>query len=179
MMHDLSQHRFGVASHPHSRATLLHNLGFSSQKARVVSDHLNEAKRLAWRRTTWPTILHHARQRKALLLFGDAASFAQWGSRSSPWAPPGEQPAVPTSGTRKGYKVCGRIDSFSARFFYKGHEGRLNSESSAAFLLAVLSHTSNSNFRSQDVSSLGLSLRASADSSFDSSLRPLIMKSIR
>jgi putative transposase len=41
------------------------------------------------------------------------------------------------------------------------------------------SSPSNSNFRSQDVSSLGLSLRASADSSFDSSLSPLIMKSIR
>ena len=38
---------------------------------------------------------------------------------------------------------------------------------------------SNSNFRSQDVSSWGLSLRASADSSFNSSLSPLIMKSIR
>src|SRR5438874_9740234 len=95
MMHDLSQHRFGVASHPHSRATLLHNLGFSSQKARLVSDHLNEAKRLAWRRTTWPTILHHARQRKALLLFGDAASFAQWGSRSSPGPPQASNPQCP------------------------------------------------------------------------------------
>jgi hypothetical protein len=39
--------------------------------------------------------------------------------------------------------------------------------------------TSNSNFRSQDVSSLGLSLRASVDASLDSSLSPLIMKSIR
>jgi hypothetical protein len=61
---------------------LLHNLGFSYQKARFVSDHLNEAKRLEWRRTRWPRILQHARQRKALLLFGDEASFAQWGSLS-------------------------------------------------------------------------------------------------
>jgi hypothetical protein len=120
---------------------LLHNLGFSSQKARFVSAHLKEAKRLEWRRTTWPKIVHHARQRNALLLFGDEASFAPWGSLSSTWAPTGEQPEVPTSGTRKGYKVFGLIDSFAGRFFYKGHEGRWNSESSAAVLRDVLSHT--------------------------------------
>ena len=141
MIQDLVQSRFGVAYHPHYLATLLHNLGFSYQKARFVSDHLNEAKRLEWRRTKWPKIFHHARQRKALLLFGDEASFAQWGSLSSTWAPTGEQPAVPTSGKRKGYKVFGLIDYFSGRFFYKGQEGRLNSESSVAFLRDVLSQT--------------------------------------
>jgi transposase len=141
MIQDLIQSRFGVSYHPHYLATLLHNLGFSSQKARVVSDHLNEAKRLEWRRTRWPKIVQPARQRKALLLFGDEASFAQWGSRSYTWAPTGEQPEVPTSGKRKGYKVFGLIDYVSGRLFYKGHEGRFNSESSAAFLLDVLSQT--------------------------------------
>jgi len=141
MIQDLIQNRFGVSYHPHYLATLLHNLGFSYQKARFVSDHLNEAKRLEWRRTKWPKILHHARQRKALLLFGDEASFAQWGSLSYTWAPTGEQPEVPTSGKRKGYKVFGLIDYFSGRFFYKGHEGRFNSESYAAFLRDVLSQT--------------------------------------
>lgn len=141
MLQDLVQSRFGVSYHPHYLATLLHNLGFSYQKARFVSDHLNEAKRLEWRRTKWPKIVQHARQRKALLLFGDEASFAQWGSLSYTWAPTGEQPEVPTSGKRKGYKVFGLIDYFSGRFFYKGHEGRLNSESYVAFLLDVLSQT--------------------------------------
>jgi transposase len=141
MIQDLVQSRFGASYHPHYLATLLHNLGFSYQKARFVSDHLNEAKRLEWRRTKWPKIVHHARQRKALLLFGDEASFAQWGSLSYTWAPTGEQPEVPTSGKRKGYKVFGLIDYFSGRFFYKGHEGRFNSESYAAFLLDVLAQT--------------------------------------
>jgi len=75
------------------------------------------------------------------LLFGDEASFAQWGSLSYTWAPKGEQPEVPTSGKRKGYKVFGLIDYFSGQFFYKTHEGRLNSESYAAFLLDVLAQT--------------------------------------
>src|SRR4029453_16339570 len=138
---DLIHSRFGVSYQPHYLATLLHNLGFSYQKARFVSDHLNEAKRLEWRRTRWPRILQHARQRKALLLFGDEASFAQWGSLSYTWAPKGEQPEVPTSGKRKGYKVFGLIDYCSGRLFYKGHEGRFNSESYAAFLLGVLAQT--------------------------------------
>jgi transposase len=141
MIQDLIQTRFGVAYHPHYLATLLHNLGFSYQKARFISDHLNEAKRLEWRQTEWPRILRQARQWKALLLFGDEASFAQWGSLSYTWAPKGEQPEVRTSGKRKGYKVFGLIDYFSGQFFYKAHAGRFNSESYAAFLLDVLSQT--------------------------------------
>jgi transposase len=141
MIQDLIQRQFGVEYHPHYIATLLHNMGFSYQKARFVSDHLNEAKRLEWRQTQWPKILRQARQRKALLLFGDEASFAQWGSLSYTWALRGQQPEVPTSGKRKAYKVFGLIDYFSGRFFYKAHAGRFNSESYAAFLLDVLSQT--------------------------------------
>jgi transposase len=110
MIQELIQNRFGVSYHPHYLSTLLHNLGFSDQKARFVSDHLNEAKRLEWRQSKWPRILRQARHRKALLLFGDEASFAQWGSLSYTWAPTGQPPAVPTSGKRKGYKVFGLID---------------------------------------------------------------------
>src|ERR671933_780183 len=141
MIQDLIQNRFGVSYHPHYLATLLHNLGFSYQKARFVSDHLNEAKRLEWCRCKWPRIVRQARHRKALLLFGDEASFAQWGSLSYTWAPRGHQPEVLTSGKRKAYKVFGLIDYFSGRFFYKGHTGRFNSESYGAFLLDVLAQT--------------------------------------
>ena len=141
MIQDLIQTRFGVSYHPPYLATLLQNLGFSYQKARFVSDHLNEAKRLEWRQQEWPRILRQARQTKALLLFGDEASFAQWGSLSYTLAPKGEQPEVRTSGKRKGYKVFGLIDYFSGQFFYKSHEGRFNSESYADFLLDVLSQT--------------------------------------
>src|SRR5919201_985850 len=141
MVQDLIQRHFGVTYHPHYIATLLKNMGFSYQKARFVSDHLNEAKRLEWRHTRWPKILRQAKQRKALLLFGVEASFAQWGSLSYTWAPKGQQPEVPTSGKRKAYKVFGLIDYFSGRFFYKAHAGRFNSVSYAAFLLDVLSQT--------------------------------------
>ena len=129
MLQDLIQRQFGVEYHPHYICTLLHNLGFSYQKARFVSDHLDAAKRLEWCQQTWPTVLRRARQRKALLLFGDEASFAQWGSLSYPWALKGHQPEVLTSGIRKAYKVFGLIDYFSGRLFSKAHTGRFNSES--------------------------------------------------
>src|SRR5919197_4535018 len=150
MVQDLIQRHFGVVYHPHYIATLLKNMGFSYQKARFVSDHLNEAKRLEWRHTRWPKILRQAKQRKALLLFGDEASFAQWGSLSYTWAPKGQQPAVPTSGKRKAYKVFGAIDYFSGRFFSKAQTGRFNSESYAAFLLDVLTQTTRHVFVIQD-----------------------------
>jgi len=141
MIQDLIQRHFGGVYHPHYIATLLKKLGFSYQKARFVSDHLNEAKRLEWRHTRWPKILRQAKQRQALLLFGDEASFAQWGSLSYTWAPKGQQPEVPTSGKRKAYKVFGLIDYFSGHLFYKAHAGRFNSESYTAFLLDVLAQT--------------------------------------
>jgi transposase len=141
MIQDLSHRRFGVSDHPHYLATLLHNWGFSYQKARFVSDHLNEAKRLEWRQTRWPRLVRHARRRTALLLFGDDASFAQGGSLSYTWAPQGHQPEGPTSGKRKGYKVFGLIAYFSGQFFSKAQEGRFHSESYAAFLLDVLAQT--------------------------------------
>jgi transposase len=150
MVQDLIQRQFGVEYHPHYICPLLHNLGFSYQKARFVSDHLDEAKRLEWRHQTWPTVLRRARRRKALLLFGDEASFAQWGSLSYTWAPKGQQPEVATSGKRKSYKVFGLIDYFSGRLFSKAHTGRFNSESYAAFLRDVLAQTRQHVFVIQD-----------------------------
>ena len=120
---------------------LLRNLDYSFQKARFVSDHLDEAKRQAWMTTDWPRILKQARRRKALILFGDEASFPQWGSLSYTWARKGEQPQVKTSGKRKAYKVFGLIEYFSGRLFYHGIEGKFNSESYQTFLLNGLRQT--------------------------------------
>jgi transposase len=132
---------FGVLYNRHYVCTLLHNLGFSFQKARFVSDHLDAAKRQAWLRDKWPRILHAAKRRKGLILFEDEASFAQWGSLSYTWSRRGRQPEVPTSGKRKGYKVYGAIDYFSGRLFYQGIEGRFNSESYQAFLEMIMKQT--------------------------------------
>lgn len=138
MVQDLILCRFQVEYHPHYIANLLDQLGFSFQKARFVSDHLNEAARERWLQITWPEIRQTATEKKALLLFGDEASFAQWGSLSYTWAPKGQQPTVKTSGIRKGYKVFGLIDFFSGRLFWKSQTGRFNAESYMAFLSEVL-----------------------------------------
>jgi transposase len=132
---------FGVLYNRHYVCTLLRNLGFSFQKARFVSDHLDAAKRLAWLQEQWPRILRQAKRRKALILFEDEASFAQWGSLSYTWARRGQQPEVPTSGKRKGYKVFGAIEYFSGRLFYQGIEGRFTSESYQAFLQMIMGQT--------------------------------------
>ena len=132
---------FGVLYHRQYVCTLLHNLGVSFQKARFVSDHLDAAKRLAWRQAKWPTIVRAATRCHGLILFEDEASFAQWGSLSYTWARRGQQPEVPTSGKRKGYKVFGAIEYFSGRLFYQGLEGRFASASYQAFLQMILAQT--------------------------------------
>jgi transposase len=130
--------------------TLLHNLGFSFQKARFVSDHLDAAKRLAWLQDKWPAIVRAAKRCEGVILFEDEARFAQWGSLSYTWARRGRQPEVPTSGTRKGYKVFGALDYFSGRLFFQGIEGRFNSESYQAFLQMILAQTTPHLFLSHD-----------------------------
>jgi hypothetical protein len=70
-------------------------------------------ERQEWCTTTWPHILRLAKARQALLLFGDEASFPQWGTLTYTWARRGQQPTVKTSGKRKGYKVFGLIDYFN------------------------------------------------------------------
>ena len=132
---------FGVMYTVHYVSELLRNLGFSYQKARFVSDHLNEEKREEWLRETWPALVELARRTGALLLFGDEASFAQWGSLGYTWAVRGQQPVVKTGGKRKGYKVFGLIEYFTGRLFWHGHEGRFNAESYCAFLEGVLGQT--------------------------------------
>jgi transposase len=141
---------FGVLFNRHYVCTLLHNMGFSFQKARFVSDHLDAAKRLAWLQDKWPAILRAAKRCKGMILFEDEASFAQWGSLSYTWARRGQQPEVPTSGKRKGYKVFGAIDYFTGRLFFQGIEGRFNSASYHAFLQMILAQTTEHLFLIHD-----------------------------
>src|SRR5215510_3166161 len=132
---------FGVLYHCQYVCTLLHHFGFSFQKARLVSDHLDAARRHAWLQEEWPMILRAAKRRKGLILFEDEASFAQWGSLSYTWARRGQQPEVKTSGKRQGYKVFGAMEYFSGRLFSQGIQGRFTSDSYQAFLRTILAHT--------------------------------------
>ena len=150
LIQHLIQREFGVEYNVQYVADLLKQLGFSFQKARFVSDHLDEALRLAWLATTWPAWRRRAEVAGGLLLFGDEASFAQWGSLGYTWAPRGEQPVVKTTGKRKGYKVFGLIEFFSGRLFYQGIEGKFNGASYVAFLTLVLAQTTEPLFLVQD-----------------------------
>ena len=123
MIQQLICERFGVYYNVFYIAQLLKNLGFSYQKAAFVSDHLNESKRSEWRTTTWPQMLRLAQAQHALLLFGDEASFPQWGTLTYTWARRGQQPMVKTSGKRKGYKVFGLISTSPGASFIKARKG--------------------------------------------------------
>ena len=115
-----------------------------------MSDHLDAAKRLAWLEQKWPTIVRAAKRRQGLILFEDEASFAQWGSLSYTWARRGQQPEVPTSGKRKGYKVFGAIDYGSGRLFSQGIEGRCTSDRYQTFLTMIMAHTTKHLFLIHD-----------------------------
>jgi transposase len=150
MIQALIQREFGRLYNVHYVSELLHNLGFSFQKARFISGHLDEERRRVWLAQTWPQILQQARAAGGLILFGDEVSFAQWGSLGYTWARRGQQPVVQTSGKRRAYKVFGLIEFFTGQFFYKGIPDKFNSESYTAFLTDVLEHTTAPLFLIQD-----------------------------
>ncbi len=141
MIQRLIEARFGVLYSVHYLSQLLRSMGFSYQKAGFKSDHLNEQARAEWLKEKWPQILALAETQNAHLLFGDEASFPQWGTLSYTWARRGCQPVAKTSGKRKGYKVWGLIEYFTGRFFYRCQQGRLNSATYQVFLSQVLRQT--------------------------------------
>lgn len=141
LVQQLIQREFGVLYNRHYVCALLRNLGFSFQKARFVSDHLDPQARRQWLEVTWAQIMQLRQEKEALLLFGDEVSFAQWGSLGYTWALKGEPPVVKTSGRRKGYKVFGVIDFLAGQFLYQATTERFNSETYQAFLQFVLDQT--------------------------------------
>ncbi len=141
MIQALIYEKFGVFYAVHYISKLLKNMGFSWQKAKFVPARQDLAERKRWLEKTWPEIMKLTAEKDAYVLFGDEASFPQRGSLTYTWARRGKQPVAKTSGSRKSYKVFGLIEYFSGRFFSKGHEGRLNSESYASFLKEVMKKT--------------------------------------
>jgi transposase len=142
LIQDLIDRKFHVLYNRFYVCELLRNLGFSFQKARFVSDHLDADARQRWMESEFPGILCQAKQLGASLFFGDEASFALWGSLSYTWGRRGHQPQVPTTGRRKGYKVFGAIEFFSGRLIYQGTEQRFQSDSYQSFLSYLLAQVS-------------------------------------
>ena len=141
MIADLINLRFRVGYAPRYVCHLLGSLGLSFQRGRFTADHLQEEAALLWLEETWPTILRQANETHALILFGDEASFAQWGTIGYTWALKGVQPTVKTSGIRKAYRVFGLLDCFGGTLYQRGLEGKFNSATYQDFLTWVLAQT--------------------------------------
>jgi len=141
MLVHLLQNRFRVSYSVKYLPQLLQRLGFTFQKARFVSDHLDEEKRKEWLQETFPKLLELAKSKGARLYFEDEVSFPQWGSLTYTWARKGKQPTIKTCGKRKGYKVFGMIEYFTGRFLYQCIEERFSSKTYQTFLQQVLQQT--------------------------------------
>jgi len=103
MIQWLIYEQFGVEYSVFYIPQLLKNMGFSYQKAKFVADHKDPEKRRQWLEQKWPEIFKLAEIKNAYILFGDEASFPQWGSLTYTWAKRGKLPVVKTSGNRRGY----------------------------------------------------------------------------
>jgi len=123
MIAELILREFQVVYSPNYLPSILKKMGLSYQKARFVSDRLDEEEyqkaREKWEKETWPAILKQAKEENAVILFGDEVSFAMWGSLSRTWGPTGQQPEVKTKGIRKGLKMYGAIELRNGDFHYR------------------------------------------------------------
>ena len=129
---------FNVVYNPRYLCTLLKKMGLTYQKAAFESDHLDEEKREYWVNVQWPKILEEAKEKKAVILFCDEVSFAQWGSLARTWAPKGKQPKIKTTGKRKALKMFGAIEFFGGSFHYMESEEKFNGQSYIMFLKQLL-----------------------------------------
>lgn len=134
MIQEVIQREFNVTYNVRYICSLLKKMKLSYQKAAFISDHLDEKKREEWETQTWPKILEEAREKKAVIVFCDEVSFAQWGSLGRTWAPRGKQPKIKTTGKRKALKMFGGIEFFSGAFHYIECEGKFNGDSYICFL---------------------------------------------
>ena len=141
MIQHLIYQRYGLFYCVQYISQLLRSMGFSYQKAAFESDHLDKKARKIWLMEKWPEIMRLAEKKNVYVLFGDEASFPQWGTLSYTWSRRGKQYTIKTSGKRKSYKVFGLIDYFTGRFFYKCTQQRLNSVSYTEFLHDIISKT--------------------------------------
>lgn len=138
MIADLIRLRFKVDFAPRYVCHLLDQLGFSYQRGKFSAAHQDDEAALLWLEETWPQVLRLARDRRARILFGDEASFAQWGSLGYTWALKGIQPTVKTSGIRKAHRVFGLLDCFGGALYFQGLDGKFTSETYQAFLAWAL-----------------------------------------
>ncbi len=140
MIAEVVLREFGVAFNPRYLCRILKKMGLSCQKAAFEPDRTedNIKQRKEWKEKIWPKILKDAREKKAVLLFGDEVSFAQWGSLSRTWGAVGEQPKVKTKGKRKGLKMFGVIEFFAGSFQYMETKEKFNGESYIEFLQQIM-----------------------------------------
>ena len=150
MIGEVIQREFNVTYNPRYICSMLKKIGLSYQKAAFISDHLDEKKREEWENVKWPKILKVAKLKKAVIIFCDEVSFAQWGSLAKTWAPKGKQPKIKTTGKRKALKMFGGIDFFSGAFHYMESEGRFNGDTYISFLKELLKKFSSPIFLIED-----------------------------
>ena len=140
MIAEVILRKFGVTYNPRYLCSLLKKLGLSYQKGifEAARSEDNERKRQEWGNVKWPQILQQAREKSAVIIFGDEVSFAQWGSLARTWAPKGKQPKIKTAGIRKGLKMFGAIEFFGGSFQYMETSEKFNGESYIIFLQRLL-----------------------------------------
>lgn len=142
MIAEVIEKEFNVIYNPRYVCTILKKMGLSYQKAKFISDRIDDSDnikaRRRWKCVTWPNILKEAQRLGGVILFGDEVSFAQWGSLARTWAPRGVQPEIKTSGKRKGLKIFGAIEFHDGGFVYQECSGRFSGNTYIDFLNHIL-----------------------------------------
>lgn len=146
MIQEVIQREFGVLYACRYICSLLKKLKISYKKATFVPDKVDDEKwqktRKTWKEETWPEILRLAEETGAVILFGDEASFRQWGSLAYTWGRRGKKSSVKTCGKRKSLKMFGTIELQDGDFQYMECEGRYNGDTYLTFLKQLLTRYS-------------------------------------
>lgn len=146
MIQEVMHREFGVLYACRYIGSLLKKLKISYKKATFVPDKVDsetwQQERKTWKEQTWPEILQRAEEMNAVILFGDEASFRQWGSLAYTWGRRGKKSVVKTCGKRKCLKYFGTIELHDGDFQYMECEGRYTGDTYLSFLKQLLARYS-------------------------------------
>jgi transposase len=137
MIGQLIQQRFGIKLGKASVCRLLNQLGLTPQRPvwRAYQQKPEEVQR--WLEETYPRIKQLARQKKAIIFFGDEAGVRSDHHAGTTWAVKGKTPVVSSTGARFGLNLISAVTA-QGEFRFMTVKGRIGAAQFVEFIKRLI-----------------------------------------
>lgn len=137
IIREVIRDRFAINLSEVTVGRIMRTLGFSPQRPLYRAYQQDPELVERWRTEEYPKIKKKAKRANALVFFADESSVRSDYHSGHTWAPRGETPVVSATGSRFSVNMISAI-SPSGKFFFKVHDGTVNSEVFRSFIEDLL-----------------------------------------